>query len=177
MARPEDADCWLVQANADLLAANAEHQDIAECHRRFWIQQSYEKAIKAYAIIRWSGAAEDERQFARLFLLKHSPLKTLASAGDPLPKSLHMLSREVEVFVRELDNSDLLLRIDAAEAVTDPDQVSYRYPFLVEDELKAPSEYEDWNVYQGNRTGALAAVRRLIAAVRDELRVARRRPS
>jgi hypothetical protein len=38
---------WLIQARADLTAADATCQDLAECHRRYLIQQAYEKAIKA----------------------------------------------------------------------------------------------------------------------------------
>ncbi|MEZ4301864.1 MAG: hypothetical protein R3B70_43420 [Polyangiaceae bacterium] len=149
---------------------------MGECHRRYWIQQSYEKTIKAYALMRWGGAPADEPEFARLFLLQHSPLKTVGLATTPLSKGLRLLRREVEAFVRGLDNADLLLRIDATTPRNDPNEVSYRYPFLVDGDFVAPVAYSEWDAYQGNVAGALAAVERLLAAVKDELRIFARTP-
>ena len=159
MAQPDEIECWLTQAEADLRSGDAEHPEIAECHRRYWIQQSCEKAIKAYALIRWTGSQAEEKQFAQLFLLCHSPLKSVATAKTPLSKALHVLAREVEVFVRGLDNHDLLLKIDATTPTASPDEVSYRYPFRVGNKLKPPSEFDEWDTYQGNHGGAVAAVR------------------
>jgi hypothetical protein len=176
MATLTQVRTWIEQANADLVAAEVEDARLRECHRRYWIQQSYEKAIKAYALMRWTGGANDDAQFARLFLLQHSPLKTVAQANTPLSKALHLLAREVEAFVRILDNADLLLKIDATTPRNDPVEVSYRYPFLVEGEYKAPVSYEDWDAYQGNVTGAQAAVKRLLSAVKEELKIFARTP-
>jgi hypothetical protein len=53
---------------------------------------------------------------------------------------------------------------------------SYRYPFLVEGEYKAPVSYQDWDAYQGNAQGAQAAVARLLGAVKEELKLFKRRP-
>jgi hypothetical protein len=176
MATPTQVRTWIEQADADLVAARVEHDGLGECHRRYWIQQSYEKAIKAYALMRWTGGAGDEAQFARLFLLQHSPLTTVAEANTPLSKPLHLLAREVEAFVRSFDNATLLLKIDATTPRNDPAEVSYRYPFLVDGDYKAPASYDDWDAYQGNVAGAQAAVARLLGAVKDELKIFARTP-
>jgi hypothetical protein len=176
MATSKQVKTWIQQAEADLDAARVEDARLGECHRRYWIQQSYEKAIKAYALMRWTGAAVDEPQFARLFLLQHSPLKTVTEATTPLSKPLHLLAREVETFVRRLDNHDLLLKIDATTPRNEPAEVSYRYPFLVDDEYRAPVFYREWDAYQGNFAGAQAAVGRLLSAVKDELKIFARSP-
>jgi HEPN domain-containing protein len=176
MALLEDVSNWLAQAEADLRAARAEHADVAECHRRYWIQQSYEKAIKAYAIIRWRGHPTDE-QFRKEFLRRHSPLKGVEPGKASLSKNLHVLARDVGTFVRGLDNAELLLKIDDTETSADPAKVSYRYPFYGSDaRLAAPCVYDGWDGLLGNREGATAAVDRLIRAVRNELKVAARRP-
>ena len=74
MATSTQVRTWIEQAHADLAATQVEDAGLRECHRRYWIQQSYEKAIKAYALMRWTGGPNDDAQFARLFLLQHSPL-------------------------------------------------------------------------------------------------------
>jgi hypothetical protein len=175
MAQLEDAAIWLTQAEADLRAARAEHGDVAECHRRYWLQQSYEKAIKAYALIHWKGPAND-KQFRTQFLLKHSPFKSVGAGASPLSLLLHKLMRQLETFVRRLDNAGLLLKIDDTETSSKPDQVSYRYPFFEGGNLVAPCEYEGWEGYLSNREGATAAVDRLLRAVGKELKVAKRGP-
>lgn len=176
MATPTQVKAWIEQADADLIAARVDDGGLRECHRRYWVQQSYEKAIKAYALMRWTGGPTEAAQFAHLFLLQHSPLKTVAQANTPLSKPLHLLARDVEAFVRHLDNADLLLKIDATTPRSDPTEVSYRYPFLVDGDYKAPISYDDWDAYQGNALGAQAAVTRLLGAVKDELRIFARRP-
>jgi hypothetical protein len=89
---------------------------------------------------------------------------------------LYLLAREAEAFIRGLDNADILLKIDATTPRNDPAEVSYRYPFLVDGEYKAPVSYEDWDAYQGNVVGAQAAVSRLLSAVKEELKIFARTP-
>ena len=132
MATPKQVKTWVEQAEADLQASRATDESLGECHRRYWIQQSYEKAIKAYAMMMCTGTATEDAEFARLFLLQHSPLKTVSAANTPLSKPLHLLSREVEAFVRGLDNADILLKIDATTPRNDSTEVSYRYPFVID---------------------------------------------
>lgn len=170
MATPAQVDAWIEQAQADLFAARVQAEGVAECHRRYWIQQSYEKAIKAYALVRWAGPSSDEGEFSRQFLLQHSPLKTLSTVGSPLSKALHLLRREVLAFVNGLDNAAVLLQIDATTPRNSPSEISYRYPFEHRGEYVSPASYDGWDVYQGNAMGACAAVSRLIAAVKEERR-------
>lgn len=176
MATSKQVKTWIEQAEADLVAARVRADGLGECHRRYWIQQSYEKAIKAFALMRWTGTAGDEAQFARLFLLQHSPLKTVVEANTPLSKPLHLLAREVEAFVRALDNAAMLLKIDATTPRNDPAEVSYRYPFLVDGGYVAPASYEEWDAYQGNDAGAQAAVQRLLSSVKEEFKIFARTP-
>jgi hypothetical protein len=176
MATPRQARAWIEQAEADLRASRVTAAPLAECHCRYWLQQSYEKAIKAYAMMRWTGAAVDDAQLTRLFLLQHSPLRTLSEANTPLSKALHLLWREVEAFVRGLDNADILLKIDATTPRNDPAEVSYRYPFVINGDDVAPVSFDGWDSYQGNLVGAQAAVTRLLSAVKDEHRVFARTP-
>jgi hypothetical protein len=176
MATSKQVRAWLEQADADLRASRVASESLHECHQRYWIQQSYEKAIKAYAIMRWTGIAADDAEFARLFLLQHSPLKTVSATNAPLSKPLHLLSREVEAFVRRLDNADILLKIDATTPRNDPAEVSYRYPFVVDGDYIAPASFDGWDSYQGNTAGAQASVARLLSAVREEVRVFDRKP-
>jgi hypothetical protein len=179
MATRQQVKAWIEQADADLLAARAESADLRECHRRYWIQQAYEKAIKAFALMRWNGGVEEHAQFERLFLLQHSPLKTVAETNTPLSKALHLLEREVQSFVRKnlAGEASTLLKIDSTTPRNAPEEISYRYPFLVDGEYTAPTAYEDWDGYQGSFMAARGAVERLLRAVRDELKLFGLKPS
>jgi hypothetical protein len=178
MATPKQVRTWIQQAEADLRAARVDASDLRPCHQRYWLQQSYEKAIKAYALMRWNGDVNQEPQFNRLFLLQHSPIKTVTETDTPLSKSLHLLRREVQSFIQ----GDLagvaasLLKIDATTPRHDPEEVSYRYPFLEDGEYVAPAVYEGWDGYQGNLLSASGAVERLLQAVKDELKLFSRKP-
>ncbi len=127
-------------------------------------------------MMRWNGSAEDEAQFEKLFLLQHSPLKTVSQANTPLSKALYVLWRDVVGFVGKLDNAGILRKIDATTPRNDPAEVSYRYPFIVAGEYIAPISFEDWDNYQGNIAGAQAAVKRLLAEVKKELQIFARTP-
>ncbi len=176
MVTPEQVKAWLRQAEADLNAANVEAEGLAECHRRYWLQQAYEKGIKSLALMLWNGTDDQMRELERLFLLQHSPLKNLAGAASPLSKALFLLDREVRVFVRRLDNAEMLLKIDATSPTTRVDEVSYRYPFVDGGAYVAPTDFTGWDVYQGNRMGGIAAVQRLLQTVKEELRTFARKP-
>jgi len=139
--------------------------------------RGYEKAIKAYALMRWAGSPADEAQFTRAFLLQHSPLKTLVEVSTPLSKALYLLRREALAFVGGLDNAAVLLQIDATTPRNDPAETSYRYPFQHQRGFVAPASFDGWDAYQGNAMGACAAVGRLIGAVREERKLFGRRPA
>ena len=72
LATPEQVNTWIAQAEADLRASRVTGEGLCECHGRYWIQQSYEKAIKAYALMRWKGGPGEDAQFTRLFLLHYA---------------------------------------------------------------------------------------------------------
>lgn len=51
MSTLRQVKAWLDQAKYDLGASRVADINVRDCHRRYWIQQSYEKAIKAYALM------------------------------------------------------------------------------------------------------------------------------
>ncbi len=172
MATPEQVRTWLHQAEADLAAAQVNAQGIKECHQRYWIQQCFEKALKAYALILFNGSDAEDAALCKL--LSHSPMKRLEEhADDPqsnLPnmlerKHLWVLRREVEAFVGSLDNATFLKKIDALEPTHQNDNVSYRYPFMADDGYVAPAAFADWRLHLGDLMGAIAAVKTLVSEV------------
>jgi hypothetical protein len=176
MTEPKQVRSWIEQAEADLAAARTRGDGIAECHRRYWLQQSYEKAIKALALMKWTGGPRDETEFSKQFLLQHSPLKKVGATPTPLSKALRLLARELDAHVRRLDNGGILRQIDATTPTIDPAEVSYRYPFRRDGDFLAPASFEDWDLYQGNFMAAESAVRRLIGVVKDEFQLFARTP-
>lgn len=176
MATPKQVEQWLRQAEEDLKAAEADADGISQNHRRYWLQQSYEKAIKAWGLMKWRYNADDEGQFHHVFLRRHSPFLFIDNTNAPLPKSIHLLQREARVFVNGFAYSAVLIKIDATTPEFDETKVSYRYPFLVEDELVAPYAYEGWEAYQGEWAEVRRSVRSFIREVRGELAIFRRAP-
>lgn len=177
MATPKQVEQWLRQAEEDLRAAAADADGISENHRRYWLQQSYEKAIKAWGLMRWRHNADDERQFHNVFLRRHSPFFVIDTTNALLPKSIHLLQREARAFVNRLAYGDVLIKIDATTPEFDETKVSYRYPFVADDEHIAPSAYDGWNAYQGEWGEVRRSVRTFIREVRAELTIFRRGPA
>jgi hypothetical protein len=165
----ERLKAWLRQARADLEAGRSESGQ--ECHRRYWLQQSCEKCIKALGLLMWAGPAADEGAFRTHFLHRHSPLKQLAaeiSKSPALPKSLRLLLRQIETELTQLDGEGLLRKVDGTTPTTDPTDVSYRYPFRDSaGKDVAPRDWTstEWDAYQGNATGVAAAVERFLRAL------------
>ena len=85
---------WTRQARADFNAASVVTAGISECHRRYWLQQACEKAIKTLGLLLWRGHPSNEGDFKRWFLNRHDPLKTLG-AQPALPKSLKLLLQQI----------------------------------------------------------------------------------
>ena len=168
---------WLRQARADLEAGQGSAGE--ECHRRYWLQQACEKAIKALGLVLWRGPTSDDGVFRRHFLHKHSPLKQLGAELDnepALPKSLRLLLREIKAELGRLDGEGLLRKVDGTTPTTDPTEVSYRYPFLDSNGKDvAPVDWTatDWDAYQGNAAGVVAAVDRFLRAVENRRQRAR----
>lgn len=184
MATSEQVRPWIQQAKADLQAARVDSKGIAECHRRYWAQQVYEKAMKALTLIWFKGSEEEDN--ALCGLLSHSPLKHLERhIDDPksaLPKELSRkrlftLERQVRAFVRTHDEHGWLRRIDDLEPSKKPTDVSYRYPFFDgESNYIAPTDFRDWDSHLGGIAGAVGAVEKLLQAVDDEFKAFKRTP-
>ncbi len=175
MATPRQVEQWLIQADADLKASEAHAEGIYESHRRYWLQQAYEKAMKAWGLMKWRFNAADEARFHQVFMRRHSPFLSIDTTNAP-PKSIHLLQREAGVFVRRLAYRDVLMKLDATTPELDETQVSYRYPFLEDGNHVAPSLYEHWDAYQGEAGEVGRSVRRFIQEVRGELAIFRRTP-
>jgi hypothetical protein len=173
VASLQQAKVWLKQAKADLLAALGAPAK-PECHRRYWLQQAYEKALKSLALIMYSGQPSDP-EFLTHFL-NHSPLEALEQANK-LSKRMHSLARQVQRFINLRREAARLRKIDATRPSNKDDQVSYRYPFRVGSELIAPADYDDWDSYQGEWLGVTSAVSNFIVAVSNELITQARKPS
>ena len=175
MADPRTLKAWLVQARADHQAATVAEEGVLDCHRRYWFQQACEKGIKALGLVLWRGPASDEGQFRALVLNRHDPLKRLQKE-PALPRSLWLLLREIETELGHIDNSGLLLRVDATTASTNPTDASYRYPFVDRGgDLVAPATWSasDWDAYQGNEMGVAKAIDRLLSRVEDRIKMER----
>jgi hypothetical protein len=174
MPDPDLLRAWLRQANSDLAAARADADGVAECHRRYWLQQACEKGIKALGIVLWAGRPSDDGRFRAAFLHRHSPLRNLKTVPD-IPRSLAQLLRGIEAEIRSIDGTGLILKVDATTPTTDPIDVSYRYPFVDgrTGRVLAPIDYADWDVHQGNFEGVMAAIDRFLKAVRNGARAER----
>ena len=164
---------WIRQARADLGAGCSLAGE--ECHRRYWLQQACEKALKAFGLILWHGP-EDDSVLRRRFLLQHSPLSVLAAEPD-LPKPLRALVREIKAELGQMDNGKLLLQLEGTTPTTNATDVSYRYPFVDTDgNARAPADWTatDWNAYQGNAQGLSAALSRFLDRIERRRRLSRR---
>ena len=170
-------ECWIRQAEEDLKAAKADAEGISENHRRYWFQQSYEKAVKALGLLKYLAGPQEGKLINDLFLHRHDPLLRLEQEEvSQLPRGLRLLRRELIAFVDRQDQSAFLRKIDATTATTDINEVSYRYPFLKDGVPTYPSQYAEWDAYQGGSMAVRSSVERLIRSVRDEFRIAKRRP-
>ena len=175
MITPRQVEQWLLQAESDLQAAESLTDGVSESHSRYWLQQSYEKAMKAWGLMNWPFNADDEGQFHHVFLRRHSPFLFIDGTTAPLPKSIYLLQRDARVFVSTLPYRNLLMRLDATTPDSDETKVSYRYPFISNGEHIAPCDYEDWDTYQGEQGEVRRSVRSFIKEVRSDLAYFRRR--
>lgn len=153
--------CWIRQAEADLIAAEAAVSEVRENHRRYWLQQSYEKAIKAWGMLRYDPAGPAEQhEFLQHFLSRHGPFAS-RSAAD-IPRRLFLLRRQLLAFLNDrlADHTNALTQVDGTIPQLDPGAISYRYPFVPPDsgEYISPSDYDGWDQYQCNWIRAQTAV-------------------
>jgi hypothetical protein len=176
MADKQELLAWLRQARADLDACVPGSAGLAECHRRYLLQQACEKGTKALGLVLWDERSADVASFNRFFLHRHDPLARLQAQPD-LPRSLWALLRQVDAELGSIDNADLLRRVDATSPSTDPAEVSYRYPFVDTrtGAVVAPVDLDtnSWDAYQGNEMGVSRAVGRLLDRVEGRIRRSR----
>ena len=167
---------WLRQARADLDAGVTGAETLAECHRRYLLQQACEKGTKALGLVLWDERTADASSFNRFFLHRHDPLTRLREQSD-LPRSLWALLRQVDAELGSIDNAPLLRQVDATSPSSDPSDVSYRYPFVDArtGAVVAPVDLatDDWDAYQGNEMGVSRAIGRLLDRVEGRIRRSR----
>ena len=70
----------------------------------------------------------------------------------------------------------MLVKLDGTTPEFDETKVSYRYPFIANDEHVAPCAYDGWDAYQGEWGEVRRSVRSFIREVRGELTIFRRAP-
>ena len=196
-SQSETAQCWLDQARVDLDAALVKTAN--ESHRRYWLQQSYEKALKCWVRANMIPLDDDyEHACGLIFWHAHSPLlrltraknenyvrqkigKKLQHRGHDVFLGLHLIGREIRSMFRSSKKHEaMLLQIDATTPSTDTSKISYRYPFYVaspERKMVSPSKYGDqgWLNYQGDEDRVQAAVRWLLDQAEIAVRGAGRR--
>lgn len=177
MADKTELIAWLRQARADLDACVGTGRDaLAECHRRYLLQQACEKGMKALGLVLWDERTADVASFHQFFLRRHDPFSRLR-AQEGLPRSLWALLRQIDAELGTIDNAALLRQVDGTSPSTDPTDVSYRYPFVHSQtgSVVAPVDVptDQWDVYQGNEMGVSRAVGRLLDRVEGRIRRSR----
>jgi hypothetical protein len=191
-----DPSRWLRQARLDFRAAQVAHDGILDCHRRYWFQQSYEKAIKAFAIAAISDADDQFLQvFQDYFLRHHSPVfffglksqawddvelelrKRFPNSWESVLRQLRLLRRSLEQFEKTLKNWSTLQRIDATMPSLSPNVVSYRYPFFERanrpETAIAPADFKGWAVYQGDESTVNQAIQELFDRVGERVQLSK----
>ena len=181
-------ELWLRQAKADAAASRVKGQ-LAECHRRYLLQQAYEKGVKALALACLTKKQGNKKQFASAlgdcFLHHHTPFTVFSTKVDAewaeelrqaygrdwetLLKGLKVL--RTEVAKRRQNGADAKTiaawkKIDGTRPIKAVNAVSYRYPFVDPaqkfPEGVSPADWSDWNSYQGVDVVARGAVAELL---------------
>jgi hypothetical protein len=179
-------DLWLQQAKADEAASRAKGA-LAECHRRYLLQQAYEKAVKALALACLTKKQRTNKRFASAlgdcFLHHHTPWTVFSTMDDAewkvslltaydkdwahLLKDLKALRNHVAARLQQGADAATVTawkRIDATRPSKAADAVSYRYPFVdakTDPEGVAPSNWKGWTAYQGDEKSVREAVAEL----------------
>jgi methylphosphotriester-DNA--protein-cysteine methyltransferase len=165
-------ELWLKQARADEKASRT--AGLAECHRRYLLQQAYEKGVKALALACLTTKQAKDKQFAsalgECFLHHHTPVTVFSNKDDAAWEeelrasykgNWEKLLRELKTVRRTLATAlgresdkrivDAWQKIDGTRPSKVIDAVSYRYPFIQDayPDGVAPSEWNGWAAYQG----------------------------
>lgn len=177
---------WFKQARADAKASAAGH-DLAECHRRYLLQQAYEKAVKALALANLPKRLDADRQFASALgdylLMHHTPWTVFSGKNDEewrnelrgayaarwseLLRKLKELRRNVAIQLQRDTDARIVevwKQIDSTRPSRSVDEVSYRYPFVVDEQSDgiAPVDWDGWSQYQGAEELVRSAIEELL---------------
>jgi hypothetical protein len=176
---------YLQQARADFRACQLQTSDFAECHRRYFLQQAFEKALKSFLLVKLGVGNEDEQVEFLLrdtILGSHSPLADFPPGADLAEleeqlvrrypkhwergiKLLKMLRREAAGLIERSGAGPVLRKIDGTRQSIRAQVPSYRYPFF-EDRLEiTPATWGAWDTYQGTWHTVVPAVHNLIETV------------
>lgn len=185
-------DLWLKQAKSDRTASGL--VDLPECHRRYLLQQAYEKSVKALGLaLLPRKSAKDKRVRAALgdcFLHHHTPMTIFLAKDDTtwglelrgayggdwqqILKILKGLRQMIALNMgAEADTQtvDAWTKIDGTRPTKKSDAVSYRYPFVddAHPDGITPHEWTGWGTYQGEEDVVRRAVDNLIARAGQQI--------
>lgn len=175
-ADQDEVWAWLEQAKADLQAASVLVDENTESHRRYWLQQAYEKAVKAFGLSLLESPSEEHRAELRGgFLRHHDPVRSF-EAHPPASKVISALKRRLSTFVRSHPEYPTLDRLEEHKARLDSSSMSYRYPFKRAQDATwiAPARFADWSELLGSFDKSREAVRSFVTAVENEHKKMRR---
>jgi hypothetical protein len=163
---------WFQQARADRDASKA--AKISDCHKRYLLQQAYEKAIKALGLACMNEHQAKDKKIASAlgdyFLHHHTPMTVFSSDddaerlgeiqaaypkfGENVHRQLKTIRMQIVTILRDGTDAKVVKiweKIDATRPTKSIDSVSYRYPFVdPQNQLGiAPCAWTGWDAYQG----------------------------
>lgn len=174
---------YLEQAKADFRVSQVKHADVRACYTRYFLQQAYEKAIKAYMLAKLGQEHANIELILRDTILgSHSPLADFRPQQDLTEleerlmrqypdhwqrgiKVLKTLRREAYNVLVGRRGANVLVQIDATRQSIRADVPSYRYPFFSGTETVVPLSWDGWDGYQGPFDDVVVAVRDLLDTV------------
>lgn len=176
---------WLQQAKADRDASKA--TKIADCHKRYLLQQAYEKGIKALGLACMNEHQEKNKKITSAlgdyFLHHHTPMTVFSSEddaerlaelqrdypgfGETVHRQLKIIRTRIVTILRDGTNQKVVKtweQIDATRPTKSLDSVSYRYPFVDAQSIDgiAPCAWTGWDGYQGQEQEVRDAVDELL---------------
>jgi hypothetical protein len=189
-------ELWLEQAKADAAASKVK-TGLAECHRRYLLQQAYEKGVKALGLACLTRDQLAKGQFASAlgdcFLHHHTPMTVFTTKDDDeweeelrraykgawqaLLKELKALRNQVALRMGQGADKKLVdawKRVDATRPRKAVDAVSYRYPFVdqkLHPDGVAPKSWQGWDAYQGPEGTVREAIAELLKRAGGQLTI------
>jgi hypothetical protein len=168
------AVAFLEQAKSDEQASGS--TGLPEATARYLLQQACEKAIKAFGYCIYTERRGDKRHVDGIFFNRHDPVTALNEVAiADLPNGVRILRRALVEFLDAFSERATLDHIDATTPSLNPNAISYRYPFLLDGEWVAPSNFDRWNLTLPAIGQLRTAARKLVAEVGDRISIARRR--